>query len=323
MLNRLSILAEDVAAQEAYAALSSETEAAISAIPTKMKGATAEKKRLRGELGKLDDAADANQKVSLAEVAKVHEGTIVAATTDYHDVITTEEFDAAVTAVKDVVSLHLKASDAAKAVAHVILQGRLKIRDKSGNADTRGASHQAKAYAGDVYRTVAAGFELAEDEENLAVIKRLQESTSYHMSDEVATLARELDEDVDRFKDLFPGVAAAHPDLTPRAALVASSYAPDKSKRELAAERQKAKALAAGTSDAAADAGEGDSEGETTEGTPEQDPFEAVSAAMTKGSKLIAKAWAAGSKLDTDHKAVLKADLTTLAAQLLAEANKL
>lgn len=314
MLDRLNPLATGGA--EGFSPLYDEADAAISAIPTKLKGATAEKKRLRIKLGEFKDTYEAATKAA----AKVHVGTVV--TPDWQP--SEEDLNKAIDVAVEAVETHIKAGTAAAQLSDAVWPWRLEIRTKTGDADLRGRSQNYRNVYGGLMAKVAERLGVEDNPENREALERLSASANYHTDHKAVTFSRELDEDPERFKALFPAVAEAHPDLSPTEALIAEKIVNEKSRREIAAEKARAKAIerqsaSAGGSSEGSDEGEGD-EGDTASATDAQDEGDVYELAL-KASTALTKAMThmvrvPVSKLEDEHRAEIEESIKLVEAKL-------
>jgi hypothetical protein len=144
--------------------------------------------------------------------------------------------------IREGVTAHQKASTTAHEVAAVILDMRLRIKNKSGVPDLKAQSQAARDAAGDMYK--AAGSKLdGTDEEVRDAVASMVKATQYRMSDLLVNWVRALDNSPEEYAKLFGAVKEAHPDMTPAEAVFKFYNLSNKSALEREKERQAAKRL--------------------------------------------------------------------------------
>jgi hypothetical protein len=261
---------------DAFDATADEADAEITAIQTKWKGGTAARKSLRDQLNALKDEA------AKAHAAEPIEGTIVERTWE----ASADEVAQAVEVAAAAVEAHIKAGTAAAQLSEAVWPWRLEIRDKNGNADLRGRSQHYRLQFGRVTAGLRERLDVENSTENREALERLITAAAYHTDHKAVTFARELNEDHERYAELFPAVAAAHPDEEPFAALVAEKIVNEKSRREIAADKARAKALEKSAASAGGEGGESEDGDETDEAQAEETTY----VKAVKGVTTLAKA---------------------------------
>lgn len=262
--------------------LAKETETLISSI--KGAGSIAIRKEWRAQLSEAG-------KAKTAEVAKVHEGTVVLETQDPYSVEGARELVSKGAAdLTEGVRLQLKTTDMAHRTAETLFAVRLKMSDKNGAPDLGARGAGSRKAAADLYGTV--GQSLEDTFANRQAVKKLMRSVQYQMSDVVVKYVRSLDTNPEEFAKY--GVAKeAHPEASPSDAVFAYYGLTKESQSEVGARREAEKrALAAGARQAieSGSAAEGDEdedeggEGGETEAT-QVDPDEYTKAVAGRFAK--------------------------------------
>jgi hypothetical protein len=168
----------------------------------------------------------------------------------------TELVDMGAERIREGVAAHTKASQTARSVAEVILDMRLRLKNKSGLPDLKAQTQAAKLAASDMYK--AAGSKLdGTDDEVRAAVAAMVKATQYQMSDVLVSYVRALDASPEEYAEHFGKVKEAHPDAKPSDAVFEFYKLSPKSALEREKERQQEKGKLAAEAKLAIEAGGG------------------------------------------------------------------
>jgi len=238
----------------------------------------------------------------------------------YHDVEGVDPLlDEAVEKTRKAVDLGLEAADQARVLAEILLEARLKMRNKAGLPDIIAERKFTKDIARDLFVRAREGV-TEEDVHRWATHKSLAKAVRNRMSDVVVEHLRSLDSDRATFERLYPEAKEAFPRLSPTEAVYAlyekhGTNLPRKGRTELAREdaRRRAEIVAAAM------------RGEL----PAADPEDEVSAeeelkrdleALERVERSFITTTKRAEKLDPDQRAALKARINEMIANLAVQA---
>ncbi|MDX2590976.1 hypothetical protein PV343_01380 [Streptomyces sp. WI03-4A] len=298
---------------EGLAELNKETEALISGLPSRGKtpdGTTFAKFKQESR-NAFREASQAKPKPEAAKAVAVKEEAPPTVQNDYTLTEGVKEIvDNGANLVAEGVRLHVKTAQTARQIAESLLDTRRRIITADGVPDLKSITQASRNASADMYGAAreALAKESGDAEHAKALVGKIQTAVNNQMSDVLVGYVRALDENPDEFNTHFGKIAEAHPELSPAEAVFTFYDIPRKSKREIMAERQRAKADKLKELEAKAEEGD-EQAAEAAEELKTATVQEKVAGDVQAADKALRRALATAKELSDSDKVALKAKI--------------
>ncbi|QDQ14313.1 hypothetical protein [Streptomyces spectabilis] len=226
------------------------------------------------------------------------------------------------------------AQQSARTLAEAILDARLRVIDKKGRPDLKGSRQTSKDMTADIKATAANKLVQSGFRSNIAdtddLMDSLQGKIEYQMSALLPEFVRALDNDTERFAELFPMLTDKVTEETPASEILFKEYNinPESVAERRARKRAEAKALANATGEtkelgAGGEGEDGEGEGEGSEGAETKSLFDKDTKALASVSKILTDVVKHSEDYTSDESDKIRKQLTDALGEFSAALAKL